>query len=66
MTTIWIYLHYWLSVTLFLVVIYGMLIKPNLIRKLMAMNILQVAVIIFFITIAVKAVSYTHLRAHET
>jgi len=54
MTTNWIYLHYWLSVTLFLVGIYGMLIKPNLIRKLMAMNILQVAVIIFFITIAVK------------
>ena len=51
MTTNWIYLHYWLSVTLFLVGIYGMLIKPNLIRKLMAMNILQVAVIIFFITI---------------
>ena len=32
-----------------------MLAKPNLVRKLMAMNILQVAVIMFFISVAAKS-----------
>jgi len=48
-------LHYWLSAVLLLIGLYGMLAKPNLVRKLMAMNILQVAVIMFFISVAVKS-----------
>lgn len=48
-------LHYWLSAALLLIGLYGMLAKPNLVRKLMAMNILQVAVIIFFISLAAKS-----------
>ncbi len=48
-------LHYWLSAALLLIGLYGMLAKPNLVRKLMAMNILQVAVIMFFISVAVKS-----------
>ena len=47
-------LHYWLSAALLLIGLYGMLAKPNLVRKLMAMNILQVAVIMFFISLAAK------------
>lgn len=48
------HLHYWLSAALLLIGIYGMLVRPNLVRKLMGMNILQVAVIMFFITVAAK------------
>ena len=48
-------LHYWLSAALLLIGLYGMLAKPNLVRKLMAMNILQVAVIMFFISVAAKS-----------
>ncbi len=48
-------LHYWLSAALLLIGLYGMLAKPNLVRKLMAMNILQVAVIMFFISLAAKS-----------
>ncbi len=48
-------LHYWLSAVLLLIGLYGMLAKPNLVRKLMAMNILQVAVIMFFISLAAKS-----------
>ena len=48
-------LHYWLSASLLLIGLYGMLAKPNLVRKLMAMNILQVAVIMFFISVAAKS-----------
>ncbi len=49
------YLHYWLSATLLIIGLYGMLARPNLIRKLMAMNVLQVAVIMFFIALSAKS-----------
>lgn len=48
------HLHYWLSAVLLLIGLYGMLAQPHLVRKLMAMNILQVAVIMFFISLAWK------------
>jgi multicomponent Na+:H+ antiporter subunit C len=47
-------LDYSLAALLFLVGLYGMLARPHLVRKLMAMNILQVAVIVFFILIGYK------------
>jgi multicomponent Na+:H+ antiporter subunit C len=49
------HLHYWLAGVLLLVGLYGMLVPPNLVRKLMGLNILQTAVIIFFIAIAAKS-----------
>ena len=48
------HIHYGLAAVLLLIGLYGMLLKPNLVRKLMAMNILQVAVIVFFIALAAK------------
>ena len=48
------HLPYWLSGILLLIGIYGVLVPPNLVRKLMGMNIMQTAVIAFFITIAAK------------
>lgn len=49
------HLHYWLAGALLLIGLSGMLAAPNLIRKLMAMNILQTAVIAFFITLGAKS-----------
>ena len=49
------HLQYWLSAALLLIGLYGMLAKPHFVRKLMAMNILQVAVIMFFISLAAKS-----------
>lgn len=46
--------HYWLTATLLLIGLYAMLSAPNLIRKLMGMNVLMTAVIVFFITLAAK------------
>lgn len=46
--------NYGLAAILLLIGLHGMLIRPNLVRKLMAMNILQVAVIMFFISLADK------------
>ncbi len=39
---------------LLLLGLYGMLMKRNLVKKLIAMNILQTAVILFFISIGAK------------
>ncbi len=47
--------NYWLAALLFLIGLYGILARAHLVRKLMAMNILQVAVIVFFITLAYKS-----------
>ncbi len=46
--------NYWLAAILLLIGLHGMLTRPNLIKKLMAMNVMQVAVIMFFISLAVK------------
>lgn len=48
------HLHYWFSAVLFLVGLYGILAGTHLVRKLMAMNVMQVAVIIFFIALSAK------------
>lgn len=48
------YLIYWLVTILFLLGIYGMLEKHNLMKKLMGMNIMQVSVIAFFLALGQK------------
>jgi len=60
------HLHYWLSGALLLVGLYGMLASPNLIRKLMGMNILQTAVIVFFVTLAAKHGGQPPIALHDT
>ncbi|MBM3224928.1 MAG: NADH-quinone oxidoreductase subunit J [Candidatus Tectomicrobia bacterium] len=47
-------LHYWLVACLLLIGLHSMLAQRNLLKKLMAMNIMQVAVIVFFIALAAK------------
>jgi multicomponent Na+:H+ antiporter subunit C len=47
-------LNYWLAAILLLIGLQGMLMRRNLIKKLMAMNVMQVAVIMFFISLAMK------------
>ncbi|MDP6579666.1 MAG: cation:proton antiporter subunit C [Vicinamibacterales bacterium] len=51
----WGQLQYVLAAVLLLIGLYGMLVRTNLVRKLMAMNVMQVAVIVFFISLAVRA-----------
>jgi multicomponent Na+:H+ antiporter subunit C len=47
--------HYWLTATLLLIGLYAMLAAPNLIRKLMGLNVFMTAVIVFYITLGAKA-----------
>ena len=48
------YLIYWLVIVLFMIGPFGMIFKKNLVKKFMAMNIMQVAVILFFLVLAQK------------
>lgn len=47
-------LNYFLAAALLVVGLYGMMVSPNYMRKLIAMNVFQVAVIVFFLTTAQK------------
>jgi multicomponent Na+:H+ antiporter subunit C len=60
------HLNYWLVAILLLIGLYGMLRQPNFVKKLMAMNILQVAVIMFFITLAAKTGATVPIAFHSS
>lgn len=45
---------YWFTTALLLLGLYGMLSKQNLVKKLIAMNILQSSVIMFYVTAGSK------------
>ena len=47
--------EYWLAALLLLWGVYGVLASNHLLRKLMAMNIMQVGVIVFYIALAAKS-----------
>ncbi len=47
-------LIYGLIVVMFLLGFYGIMTKNNLIKKLIAMNIMQISIIFFFITLGLK------------
>jgi multicomponent Na+:H+ antiporter subunit C len=49
------YFIYWLIFVLFMLGPYGMIFKKNMVKKLMSMNIMQVAVILFFLALGQKA-----------
>jgi len=49
------YLIYWLIIILFMLGPFGIIFGNNLIKKLMAMNIMQISVIIFFLALGQKA-----------
>ena len=45
---------YAFAAALFTIGLAGMALLPNLLRKLLAMNVMQVAVIVFFVSLAFK------------
>lgn len=44
--------HYWIYILLMMVGFYAMIAKPNLIKKIIGMNIFQTAVFLFYISLA--------------
>lgn len=45
---------YWFTFILMMIGLYGMMMKKNLVKKLIGMNIFQVSIIIFYVSTAVK------------
>lgn len=46
--------NYWIYIVLMMIGLYAMIAKNNLVKKVVGMNIMQTAVILFFISIGVK------------
>ncbi len=47
-------LNYWVYIVLMMIGLYAMIVKNNLVKKIIGMNIFQTAVILFFISIGAK------------
>ncbi len=47
-------LNYWIYISLMMIGLYAMIVKSNLVKKIIGMNILQTSVILFFISIGAK------------
>lgn len=56
---------YFFTLLLFLIGLYGLLVKQNLVKKLIGMNIMQSAVILFFIVHAYKWGASVPVRTAE-
>ena len=59
-------LNYWVYITLMMIGLYAMIAKKNLVKKIIGMNILQTAVILFFISIGAKINATIPIIYHET
>lgn len=46
--------NYWIYISLMMIGLYAMIAKNNLIKKIIGMNILQTAIILFYISIGAK------------
>ena len=47
-------INYWIYIALMMLGLFAMMTKKNLVKKIIGMNILQTAVILFFISISAK------------
>ena len=62
--------NYWVYITLMMIGLYGIITKKNMVKKIIGMNILQTAVILFFISIGAKKnatipiIEHTHDGSH--
>ena len=59
-------LNYWIYIALLMVGLYAMIAKKNLVKKIIGMNILQSAVILFFISIGAKKNATIPIILHDT
>ena len=46
--------NYWVYIVLLMVGLYAMMVKKNLVKKIIGMNILQTAIILFYISVGAK------------
>jgi multicomponent Na+:H+ antiporter subunit C len=64
--------NYWVYIILMMIGLYGIITKNNLVKKIIGMNILQTAVILFFISVGAKQnatlpiIEHGHDSIHST
>ena len=58
-------LNYWVYIALMMIGLYAMIAKKNLVKKIIGMNILQTAVILFFISLGAKKKATIPIIMHE-
>jgi multicomponent Na+:H+ antiporter subunit C len=56
--------NYWIYIILMMIGLFGMIVKKNLIKKIIGMNIFQTAIILFYISIAAKKQATIPILAH--
>jgi multicomponent Na+:H+ antiporter subunit C len=59
-------LNYWVYIVLMMIGLYAMISKKNLVKKIIGMNILQTAVILFFISLGAKKDATIPIITHGT
>jgi multicomponent Na+:H+ antiporter subunit C len=57
--------NFWIYILLMMIGFYAMIGKKNLVKKLIGMNIFQTAIILYFISIAVKAGGTVPILLHH-
>ena len=58
------YLNYWVYIALMMIGLFAIAAKKNLVKKVIGLNILQTAVILFFISIAAKRGATIPILSH--
>jgi multicomponent Na+:H+ antiporter subunit C len=57
--------NYWIYIVLMCIGLWGMIVKGNLVKKIIGMNILQTAIILFYVSIASKAGATLPIITHH-
>jgi multicomponent Na+:H+ antiporter subunit C len=58
-------LNYWIYIVLMMIGFYAMIAKKNLVKKVIGMNVMQTAVILFFISISAKQKATLPILLHS-
>lgn len=56
--------NYWIYIVLMMIGLYAMIVKKNLVKKIIGMNILQTAIILFYVSIGTKKGATIPIIAH--
>ncbi len=56
--------NYWVYIILMMVGLYAIIVKNNLVKKIIGMNIVQTAIILFYISIGAKSGATIPIIAH--
>jgi len=56
--------NYWVYIVLMMIGLYAVIVKNNLVKKIIGMNIVQTAIILFFVSIGAKRDATIPIIAH--